>query len=62
MYNNHTHDRKIYILYFITGVISRFLESHWYVWVTQMNHIPMDIDYEKHDDWLSMQVDFWLSV
>ncbi|MCJ8736162.1 hypothetical protein PDJAM_G00255730 [Pangasius djambal] len=34
----------------------RFLESHWYVWVTQMNHIPMDIEYEKHDDWLSMQL------
>ncbi|TSK13480.1 Fatty acid desaturase 2 [Bagarius yarrelli] len=34
----------------------RFLESHWFVWVTQMNHIPMDIDYEKHDDWLSMQL------
>ncbi|XP_058264237.1 fatty acid desaturase 2-like [Hemibagrus wyckioides] len=34
----------------------RFLESHWYVWVTQMNHIPMDIDYENHDDWLSMQL------
>ncbi|XP_048013672.1 acyl-CoA 6-desaturase [Megalobrama amblycephala] len=34
----------------------RFLESHWFVWVTQMSHIPMDIDYEKHQDWLSMQL------
>ncbi|KAL2093773.1 hypothetical protein ACEWY4_011085 [Coilia grayii] len=34
----------------------RFLESHWFVWVTQMNHIPMDIDHEKHDDWLTMQL------
>ncbi|KAM9495397.1 fatty acid desaturase 2-like isoform 1-T1 [Clarias gariepinus] len=34
----------------------RYMESHWYVWVTQMNHIPMDIDYEKYDDWLSMQL------
>nr|A0A0C5PRW9.1 RecName: Full=Fatty acid desaturase 2; AltName: Full=Acyl-CoA 6-desaturase; AltName: Full=Delta(6) fatty acid desaturase; Short=Fads2 (delta6); AltName: Full=Delta-6 fatty acid desaturase [Tachysurus fulvidraco]AJQ20793.1 fatty acyl Delta6 desaturase [Tachysurus fulvidraco] len=34
----------------------RFLESHWFVWVTQMNHIPMDIDHDKHDDWLSMQL------
>ncbi|NXW47982.1 FADS2 desaturase, partial [Nyctiprogne leucopyga] len=33
-----------------------FLESHWFVWVTQMNHIPMDIDCEKHRDWLSSQV------
>nr|BBL33566.1 fatty acid delta6 desaturase [Apionichthys finis] len=34
----------------------RFLESHWFVWVTQMNHLPMDIDYEKHHDWLTMQL------
>ncbi|NXK23241.1 FADS2 desaturase, partial [Arenaria interpres] len=33
-----------------------FLESHWFVWVTQMNHIPMEIDSEKHRDWLSSQV------
>ncbi|XP_067902277.1 acyl-CoA 6-desaturase isoform X3 [Heterodontus francisci] len=35
----------------------RFIESHWFVWVTQMNHIPMNIDDEKHKDWLSMQLD-----
>ncbi|NXK04039.1 FADS2 desaturase, partial [Herpetotheres cachinnans] len=35
---------------------SVFLESHWFVWVTQMNHIPMEIDCEKHRDWLSSQV------
>ncbi|XP_030588310.1 fatty acid desaturase 2-like [Archocentrus centrarchus] len=34
----------------------RFLESHWFVWVTQMNHIPMDIDHEKRKDWLTMQL------
>uniref|UniRef100_A0A8C9TEH3 Fatty acid desaturase 2 n=3 Tax=Scleropages formosus TaxID=113540 RepID=A0A8C9TEH3_SCLFO len=34
----------------------RFMESHWFVWVTQMNHIPMDIDHEKHQDWLTMQL------
>uniref|UniRef100_A0A7M4EIU4 Fatty acid desaturase 3 n=1 Tax=Crocodylus porosus TaxID=8502 RepID=A0A7M4EIU4_CROPO len=58
-----------YIRYFITfipfyGVLGslflltfvRFLESHWFVWVTQMNHIPMEIDNEKHRDWLSSQV------
>ncbi|XP_005988034.2 acyl-CoA 6-desaturase [Latimeria chalumnae] len=39
---------------FITFV--RFIESHWFVWVTQMNHIPMDIDNEKYKDWLSMQL------
>ncbi|NWW98723.1 FADS2 desaturase, partial [Caloenas nicobarica] len=35
---------------------SLFLESHWFVWVTQMNHIPMEIDSEKHRDWLSSQL------
>nr|AXF92413.1 delta-6 desaturase [Barbonymus gonionotus] len=34
----------------------RFMESHWFVWVTQMSHIPMESDYEKHQDWLSMQL------
>ncbi|KAI3370689.1 hypothetical protein L3Q82_007245 [Scortum barcoo] len=34
----------------------RFLESHWFVWVTQMSHLPMDIDHEKHRDWLTMQL------
>uniref|UniRef100_A0A8C7QKK9 Cytochrome b5 heme-binding domain-containing protein n=1 Tax=Oncorhynchus mykiss TaxID=8022 RepID=A0A8C7QKK9_ONCMY len=33
----------------------RFLESHWFVWVTQMNHLPMEIDHERHQDWLTMQ-------
>ncbi|NWY22427.1 FADS2 desaturase, partial [Aphelocoma coerulescens] len=36
--------------------LCRFLESHWFVWVTQMNHIPMEIDSEKHRDWLSSQM------
>uniref|UniRef100_A0A8C6SRA7 Fatty acid desaturase 2 n=1 Tax=Neogobius melanostomus TaxID=47308 RepID=A0A8C6SRA7_9GOBI len=34
----------------------RFLESHWFVWVSQMSHLPMNIDHEKHKDWLSMQL------
>ncbi|XP_070570639.1 acyl-CoA 6-desaturase-like [Ptychodera flava] len=34
----------------------RFLESHWFVWVTQMNHIPMDIDKEQHKHWLPLQL------
>uniref|UniRef100_A0A3Q3BET7 acyl-CoA (8-3)-desaturase n=1 Tax=Kryptolebias marmoratus TaxID=37003 RepID=A0A3Q3BET7_KRYMA len=34
----------------------RFLESHWFVWVTQMNHLPMEIEHERHQDWLTMQL------
>uniref|UniRef100_A0A673A6D3 acyl-CoA (8-3)-desaturase n=1 Tax=Sphaeramia orbicularis TaxID=375764 RepID=A0A673A6D3_9TELE len=36
--------------------LEMFLESHWFVWVTQMNHLPMDIDHEAHQDWLTMQL------
>uniref|UniRef100_A0A8C5RPR1 Fatty acid desaturase domain-containing protein n=1 Tax=Laticauda laticaudata TaxID=8630 RepID=A0A8C5RPR1_LATLA len=58
-----------YVRYFITYIpfygflgslllltFVRFMESHWFVWVTQMNHIPMEIDREKHRDWLSSQL------
>lgn len=36
--------------------IVRFLESNWFVWVTQMNHIPMHIDHDRNVDWVSTQV------
>uniref|UniRef100_A0A7N8XYD0 acyl-CoA (8-3)-desaturase n=1 Tax=Mastacembelus armatus TaxID=205130 RepID=A0A7N8XYD0_9TELE len=47
---------NIWLLVSYCSECSRFLESHWFVWVTQMSHLPMDIDYEKHQDWLSMQL------
>ncbi|XP_045711290.1 acyl-CoA (8-3)-desaturase isoform X4 [Phyllostomus hastatus] len=34
----------------------RFLESNWFVWVTQMNHIPMHIDRDQNRDWVSTQL------
>uniref|UniRef100_A0AAZ3QRC7 Cytochrome b5 heme-binding domain-containing protein n=1 Tax=Oncorhynchus tshawytscha TaxID=74940 RepID=A0AAZ3QRC7_ONCTS len=34
----------------------RFLESHWFVWVTQMSHLPMEMDHERQQDWLTMQL------
>lgn len=36
--------------------LPRYLESTWFIWVSQMNHIPMDIDYDKNEDWVSTQV------
>ncbi|XP_033612671.1 acyl-CoA (8-3)-desaturase isoform X2 [Fukomys damarensis] len=36
--------------------IVRFLESNWFVWVTQMNHIPMHIDHDRNVDWVSAQL------
>lgn len=40
----------------LCAVSARFLESHWFVWVTQMNHIPMHIDHDRNMDWVSIQV------
>jgi fatty acid desaturase 2 (delta-6 desaturase) len=35
----------------------RFLESHWFVWTTQMSHLPMAVEYEKQqEDWVHMQL------
>ena len=34
----------------------RFLESHWFTLVTQMNHIPMQVDKDHNDSWLKAQV------
>ena len=45
------------LYWFCLGAMStRFLESNWFVWVTQMNHIPMHIDYDRNVDWVSTQV------
>nr|ACU65462.1 fatty acid desaturase 3 transcription variant 3 [Papio anubis] len=42
------------VLLFFVAV--RVLESHWFVWITQMNHIPEEIGHEKHRDWASSQL------
>ncbi|ELK25202.1 Fatty acid desaturase 2 [Myotis davidii] len=34
----------------------RFLESHWFVWVKQMNHILMKNDQKPYQDWFSNQL------
>uniref|UniRef100_A0A8C6JZN8 Uncharacterized protein n=1 Tax=Melopsittacus undulatus TaxID=13146 RepID=A0A8C6JZN8_MELUD len=44
---------KTFVMFFW---LSRCLESVWFSWVTQMNHIPMHIDYDKNEDWLSTQL------
>jgi len=40
------------VLYFTM----RFFESLWFTWVTSMNHLPMEIDYDKERDWVSLHV------
>ncbi|XP_006274952.1 acyl-CoA (8-3)-desaturase [Alligator mississippiensis] len=36
--------------------LARYLESTWFIWVSQMNHIPMHIDYDRNLDWVSTQL------
>ena len=43
-------------LYILLLLFLRFFESFWFVFVTQMNHIPMDIDSERELDWASSQL------
>ncbi|KAK3580353.1 hypothetical protein CHS0354_014827 [Potamilus streckersoni] len=40
----------------------RFLESHWFTWVTQMNHIPCDINWDKDKDWFHLQLESTCNV
>jgi len=35
---------------------TRCLESHWFVWVSQSNHVPMDVEEDKERPWLSLQL------
>jgi len=36
--------------------IDRCLDSEWFAWVSQCNHIPMDIEEDKQRPWLALQV------
>nr|ARR97144.1 delta-5 fatty acid desaturase 2 protein [Haliotis discus discus] len=36
--------------------IMRCLESHWFTWVSQSNHIPMDIEEDSAKPWLALQL------
>lgn len=36
-------------------MLVRTVESHWFTWVTQMNHIPMHVDNDRELDWPTLQ-------
>ncbi|XP_026538382.1 fatty acid desaturase 1-like isoform X1 [Notechis scutatus] len=36
--------------------LARYIEASWFLWVSQMNHIPMNIDYDQNLDWFSAQL------
>ncbi|XP_064598122.1 acyl-CoA 6-desaturase-like [Liolophura sinensis] len=54
----------IYLYYPLLGLkgvivyyfLMRCLESHWFTWVSQANHIPMEIDHDSAKPWLKLQM------
>ena len=66
----HTHVMKLWMyvctyalyckynlyVFVITFHIFRVLESHYIIWCTLYNHIPMEYDIERFQDWPSLQV------
>jgi len=55
---------RIFILYYPLlgwGIIPfyfmiRCLESHWFTWVAQSNHVPMDVKADESEPWLKLQM------
>uniref|UniRef100_A0A670ZBI1 Cytochrome b5 heme-binding domain-containing protein n=1 Tax=Pseudonaja textilis TaxID=8673 RepID=A0A670ZBI1_PSETE len=44
------------VLFLKITYFHRSLESTWFLWVSQMNHIPMNISYDQNLDWVSSQL------
>jgi len=36
--------------------LMRFIESHWFTWVTSMNHLPLPKKVDSRDDWITLQL------
>ncbi|KER19049.1 hypothetical protein T265_12033 [Opisthorchis viverrini] len=56
---------KLFILYYplfgFWGTVAYFygvrvVESHWFAWVTQSSHVPMEISYDRNEPWLLTQI------
>ncbi|XP_046342718.1 fatty acid desaturase 2-like isoform X2 [Haliotis rufescens] len=37
-------------------MLVRMVESHWFVWVTQMSHLPNEVEHDKKLDWVHLQL------
>jgi len=42
--------------------LMRVMESHWFVWVAQSNHIPMNVDVDRERPWLALQLNATCNV
>lgn len=47
-----------YVLFTFVGC----LESHWFVYCSQMSHIPNEIDFDRAKDWVRLQLDSTCNV
>lgn len=43
-------------------VLLRVIESHWFTWVTSMNHLPMPKTEDKRLDWINLQLNHTQNV
>ena len=41
---------------FLSFYYPRVIESHWFTWVSQSNHIPMHIKSDESNPWLKLQL------
>nr|XP_054750545.1 acyl-CoA 6-desaturase-like [Lytechinus pictus] len=57
--------RCLYLFTPITGIVgvytilylSRVIQSMWFIWVSQSNHIPMAVEHDEHDKhWVPLQM------
>ena len=37
-------------------IVCRCLESHWFTWVAQSNHVPMDVKADEAEPWVKLQM------
>ena len=47
--------QKIFKRLKLSGFTSRIFDSFWFTLVTQMSHLPMELDEEKNLNWVTMQ-------
>ncbi|XP_060602023.1 acyl-CoA 6-desaturase-like [Ruditapes philippinarum] len=43
-------------------LVERCIESHWFVWCTQMSHIPNEVEFDGSKDWFRLQLDSTCNV
>ncbi|XP_076440106.1 acyl-CoA Delta-4 desaturase-like [Babylonia areolata] len=48
---------------FMFYMTARMVESHWFVWITQMSHLPHDVRRDRRDeDWVTLQLNTTCNV